>query len=77
MFDEKEMYDHFTTDRKIKDGFMLEKMRFIKQLIKQRELKIKFQEIDPDENLSLKNILQYKNKFRENQWTSHSILMNN
>ena len=57
MFDEKEMYDHFTTDRKIKDGFMLEKMRFIKQLIKQRELKIKFQEINPDKNLSLKNTL--------------------
>jgi len=55
MFDEKEMYDHFTTDRKIEDEFMLEKMRFIKQLIKQRELKIKFQEIKPDENLSIKN----------------------
>ena len=50
--DEKMMYEHFTSHSKIEDDFILEKMRFIKQLIMQRELKIKFQIIDSNENIS-------------------------
>ncbi|MDH3313633.1 MAG: hypothetical protein OEM28_10875 [Nitrosopumilus sp.] len=55
MLDEKIMYDHFTSHKKIEDEFIMEKMRFIKQLIMERKLKIKFQVINPDENLSMKS----------------------
>ena len=55
MMDEKMMYEHFTSYSKIEDDFILEKMRFIKQLITQRELKIEFQIIDSNENISREN----------------------
>ena len=55
MLDEKTMYDHFTAHKEIEDEFMLKKMRFIKQLIIQRELKIEFQLINTNENLSIKS----------------------
>ena len=55
MMDEKMMYEHFTSHSKIEDDFILEKMRFIKQLITQRELKIEFQIIDSNKNISREN----------------------
>ena len=57
MFDEKIMYDHFVSQKKIEDEFICKKMKFIKQLIMQRELKTEFQVIKPNENLSMKNAL--------------------
>jgi len=57
MLDEKMMYDHFISQKKIEDVFILEKIKFIKQLIMQRELKVEFQGIKPDENLSIENRL--------------------
>ena len=53
--DEKRMYEHFTSHSKIEDDFILEKIRFIKQLITQRELKIEFQVIGSNENISKEN----------------------
>ncbi len=52
--DEKIMHDHFTSNLKIKDKFTEKRMQFIRQLIEQRKLKIKFQIIDTDEDLSRK-----------------------
>jgi uncharacterized membrane protein len=57
MMDEKMMYDHFTSHSKIEDDLILGKIRFIKQLIMQRELKIEFQVIDSNENISRENIV--------------------
>ena len=54
MLDEKGMYDHFSSHKEIEDKFIVKKIRFIKQLIMQRELKIEFQLINPNENLSTK-----------------------
>lgn len=55
MMDEKRMYEYFTSHSKIEDDFILEKIRFIKQLITQRELKIEFQVIDSNQNISKGN----------------------
>jgi len=68
--DEKIMYDHFTSHSKIEDDFILEKIRFIKQLIMQRELKIEFQVIDSDENKSREN--RVNNKIEKTEKITHS-----
>lgn len=52
--DEKVMYDHFMYNSKIEDKFIEKRIQFIRQLIEQRKLKIKFQIIDTDENLARK-----------------------
>jgi hypothetical protein len=52
--DEKVMYDHFMSNSKIEDEFIENRIQFIRQLIEQRKLKIKFQIIDVDENLARK-----------------------
>ena len=54
--DEKIMYDQFTFNSKIKDEFIKKKIEFIRQLIKQRRLKIEFEIIDVDKNLARNNI---------------------
>jgi hypothetical protein len=54
--DEKIMFDQFTNDLKIEDSFIQKRLRFIKQLIDQRKLKIRFELIDQDENIAKKNI---------------------
>ena len=54
--DEKIMYDHFTSNSKINDGFIDKRIKFIKQLIEQRKLNIEFQIINTDKNMSRKNI---------------------
>lgn len=54
--DEKIMYDHFTSNSKIEDEFIEKRIRFIRQLIEQRKLKIEFEMIDTNENLARKNI---------------------
>ena len=53
MLDEKVMYDHVIMASKIEDDFIAKKIGFIKQLIIQRELKIEFEVISSDENLSI------------------------
>ncbi len=53
--DEKIMYENFTLDKKIEDELIIKKIKFIRQLIKQRKLQIEFEKIDTDENLAIKN----------------------
>ncbi len=54
--DEKIMYNQFTSNSKIKDEFIKKKIEFIRQLTKQRKLKIEFEIIDVDKNLARNNI---------------------
>ena len=54
--DEKIMFDQFTTDLKIEDVFIQKRLRFIKQLIDQRKLKIEFEVISKDENIARNKI---------------------
>jgi hypothetical protein len=54
--DEKIMFDQFTNNLKIEDSFIQKRLRFIKQLIDQRKLKIRFELIDQDENIAKNNI---------------------
>ena len=55
MLDEKIMYDHFTSNLEIEDAMIVKKIHFIKQLIAQRKLDIKFEMIGTDDNLARKN----------------------
>ena len=54
--DDKIMFNQVTTDSKIEDEFIQKRIQFIKQLIKQRELKIQFEVISTDENLAKNKI---------------------
>ena len=54
--DEKIMYDQFTSNSKVEDSVIVKKIQFIKQLIVQRKLEIKFELISMDDNLARKNI---------------------
>jgi len=54
--DEKIMYDQLTSNSKIEDEFIEKRIQFIRQLIKQRKLKIEFELVDTDKNLARKHI---------------------
>jgi len=54
--DEKIMYEQFTSNSKVEDSIIVKKIHFIKQLITQRKLEIKFELISTDDNLARKNI---------------------
>ena len=54
--DEKVMYDHFISNSKIEDEFIEKRIQFIRQLIKQRKLKIGFELIDSNKNLARKKV---------------------
>jgi len=54
--DEKIMFEQFTTDSKIMDSFIQKRLRFIRQLIDQRKLKIEFEVINKDKNIAKNNI---------------------
>ena len=54
--DEKTMYDQFTSNSKVEDNIIVKKIHFIKQLIAQRKLEIKFELISTDDNWARKNI---------------------
>ena len=55
-FDDETMFNQFTSNSKIEDGFIQKRMPFIKQLVKQRKLEIQFELISIDKNLAKKNI---------------------
>ena len=57
--DEKTMFEQLSTDLKIEDEFIANRIKFIKQLAIQRKLKIQFDLIKQDENLANK-ILEAK-----------------
>lgn len=54
--DDKIMFNQFTTNAKIEDEFVQKRIQFIKQLVKQRKLKIQFELIDTEENLAKNKI---------------------
>ena len=55
-FDDKIMFNQVMLDSEIKDQFIQKRIQFIKQLITQRRLKVKFELINIDENVAKKNI---------------------
>ena len=55
MLDEKIMYDHLTSNLEIEDVMMIKKIHFIKQMIAQRKLEVKFEMISTKDNLARKD----------------------
>ena len=54
--DEKIMFDQITSNLEITDKLIEKRIQFIRQLIKQRKLKIQFELMDRCENLAKENI---------------------
>jgi len=54
--DEKIMFDQLSTDLKIEDEFIVNRIKFIKQLTIQRKLKMQFELIKQKDNLANKTI---------------------
>jgi hypothetical protein len=52
--DDKIMYDHLSTNQKNDDKFIEKRAEVIRQLIKQRKLKIKYEMISREKNLAAK-----------------------
>jgi hypothetical protein len=52
--DDKIMYDHLSTNQKNDDKFIEKRAEFIRQLIKQRKLKIQYEIISREKNLAAK-----------------------
>ena len=50
--DEEKMYEYLTDKKEIHDEFIKKRTQFIKQLIHQRKLKIKYELLDPNENIA-------------------------
>jgi hypothetical protein len=54
--DDKSIFEHLSTNQKSHDELIEKRTHFIRQLIEQRELKIQYVLITPDENLAAKKI---------------------
>ena len=54
--DEKIMFDQLSTDLKIEDEFIVNRIKFIKQLTIQRKLKVQFELIKQKDNLANKTL---------------------
>lgn len=52
--DDKIMYEHLSTNQKNDDKFIEKRAEFIRQLIKQRKLKIQYEMIPREKNLAAK-----------------------
>ena len=52
--DEERMFDQLNSKTKINDEFIENKIKFIQSFIKQRKLRVGFEKITPEENLSNK-----------------------
>ena len=50
--DEEKMYEYLTDKKEIPDEFVKKRTQFIKQLIHQRKLKIKYELADPNGNIT-------------------------
>ena len=59
--DDEIMLNQVMSDSEIKDQFIQKRIQFIKQLIIQRSLKVKFELINISENLAKKNIQDKEN----------------
>ena len=64
--DEKTMFNQISLDLKIEDKFIVNRIKFIKQLTMQRKLKIQFELIDQKDNLANK-ILEAKELKTKNE----------
>ena len=64
--DEKTMFNQLSLDLKIEDKFIVNRIKFIKQLTVQRKLKIQFELIDQKDNLANK-ILEAKELKTKNE----------
>ena len=56
MLDSKTMYDHLSGDTESTDYFIKRRIGFIKQLIDQRKLVVKYELIEPGQNIATKSL---------------------
>lgn len=54
MLDSKTMFDHLANNNTVTDSFIISRTGFIKQLIEQRKLIIKYELIEPQHNIATK-----------------------
>jgi len=64
--DDKTMFNQMSLDLKIEDGFVINRIKFIKQLTMQRKLKIQFELINQKDNLANK-VLEAKELKTKNE----------
>ena len=57
MIDQKSMFDRLANNKSTDDVFIEKRMKFIDQIIKQRDLDVKYQLVDPSENKASKLLL--------------------
>ncbi|MDE1845033.1 MAG: hypothetical protein KGI10_06870 [Thaumarchaeota archaeon] len=57
MLDQKSMFDRLVKNKLTDDIFIERRMKFIDQIIKQRDLDVRYQLIDPSENKATKLLL--------------------
>lgn len=57
MLDQKTMFDRLVKNKLTDDAFIERRMRFIDQIIQQRDLDVRYQIIDPVENKANKLLL--------------------
>ena len=55
--DQKSMFDRLANNQLTDDVFIEKRMRFIDQIIKQRDLDVRYQLVDPNENRASKLLL--------------------
>ena len=54
ILDDKEMFEHLKNDKNIDDEFIEKRTYFLKKLFEQRDLKIQYELVSPDKNISTK-----------------------
>jgi len=54
MLDQKSMYEHLTGKKPDHDHFIESRINFIRQIIKQRNLQVQFEIIEPSQNIASK-----------------------
>jgi len=57
MLDQRSMFDRLVKNKPTDDVFIERRMKFIDQIIKQRDLDVRYQMVDPSENKATKLLL--------------------
>ena len=57
MLDQRSMFDRLVKNKSTDDVFIERRMKFIDQIIKQRDLDVRYQMVDPSENKATKLLL--------------------
>jgi len=57
MLDQKSMFDRLVKNKLTEDAFIERRMKFIDQIIKQRDLDVRYQLVDPSENKASKLLI--------------------